>query len=108
MSIFNSIIYQVGDGRARITLNRPVKLNALTRELQAELNEALWEADNDQDVHCVILRGAGRAFSAGYDLTGGGAKVPVSRIQDGANHYRGGRSIDDDAWQLERAQPPLM
>jgi enoyl-CoA hydratase len=104
MAEFNTIIYEVDDGRARITLNRPDKLNALTLELQAELNEALWEADNNQDVHCVIIRGAGRAFSAGYDLTGGGQRVPVSRVEGGGNHYRGGRSIDDDAWHLERAQ----
>jgi enoyl-CoA hydratase len=104
MSTFETILYEVGDGRARITLNRPDKLNALSLELQAELNEALWEADNNQDVHCVIIRGAGRAFSAGYDLTGGGARVPVSRLENSSNHYRGGRSIDDDAWQLERAQ----
>ncbi len=104
MSTFNTILYEVADGRARITLNRPDKLNALSLELQAELSEALWEADNHRDVHCVIIRGAGRAFSAGYDLAGGGARVPVSRVQDEANSYRGGRSIDDDAWQLERAQ----
>lgn len=105
MSNFNAIIYEVADGRARITLNRPDKLNALSLELQAELNEALWEADNNQDVHCVIIRGAGRAFSAGYDLAGGGNRVPVSRIENrGGNNYRGSRSMDDDAWQLERAQ----
>jgi enoyl-CoA hydratase len=104
MSAFTSILYEVADGRARITLNRPEKLNAMTLELQAELNEALWEADNNRDVHCVILRGAGRAFSAGYDLSGGGNPVPVSRIQEGGNNYRGGRSVDDDAWHLERAQ----
>lgn len=105
MTAFNSILYEVADGRARITLNRPDKLNALSLELQAELSEALWEADNNQDVHCVIIRGAGRAFSAGYDLAGGGGRVPVSRVEDrGGNNYRGGRSIDDDAWQLERAQ----
>lgn len=104
MAEFENIIYQVADGRARITLNRPDKLNALSLELQAELCEALWEADNDRAVHCVILKGAGRAFSAGYDLTGGGGNVPVSRVQDPDRAYRGGRSIDDDAWQLERAQ----
>ena len=65
MSGFDSIIYEVERGRARIILNRPKKLNALTLKLQKELNEALWEADNDRDVHCVILKGAGRAFSAG-------------------------------------------
>ena len=104
MADFQNIIYEVADGRARITLNRPDKLNALTLELQAELAEALWEADNDRAVHCVILRGAGRAFSAGYDLSGSGSNVPVSRVQDDGRSYRGSRSIDDDAWQLERAQ----
>ncbi len=104
MSGFENILYEVEDGRARITLNRPDKLNALSLELQAELNEALWEADNDRAVHCVIVKGAGRAFSAGYDLAGGGGHVPVSRVQSQDNSYRGGRSIDDDAWQLERAQ----
>ena len=105
MTDFTSIEYIVERGRARITLNRPEKLNALSLALQAELNEALWEADNDTKVHCVIIRGAGRSFSAGYDLTGGGAAIPVSRIQDESRTtYRGRRSVDDDAWQLERAQ----
>ena len=74
MSEFESIIYEVDDGRARITLNRPEKLNALSLKLQSELNEALWEADNDNAVHCAIIRGAGRAFSAGYDLSGADGK----------------------------------
>jgi len=101
---FESIIYEKANGRARITLSRPHKLNAITLKMLVELNEALWEADNDRDVHCVILKGAGRAFSAGYDLNGEDGDVPVSRIQSEDNRYRGGRSIDDDAWQLERAQ----
>ena len=66
MSDFNNIVYEVENGRARITLNRPEKLNALSFDLLYELHEAMWEADDNQDVHCVILRGAGRAFSAGY------------------------------------------
>lgn len=104
MNEFNCILYATENGRARITLNRPDKLNALSLELQAELSEALWEADNDRDVHCVIVKGAGRAFSAGYDLAGGNDRVPVSRVQSDDKRYRGARSIDDDAWQLERAQ----
>ena len=105
MAGFESITYEKERGRARITLNRPDKLNALTLSLLTELNEALWEADNDRDVHCVIVKGAGRAFSAGYDLAGGGSRVPVSRIEDrDANRYRGGASLDDDAWQMERSQ----
>ncbi len=105
MGHFESIIYEKERGRARITLNRPDKLNALTLKLLTELSEAVWEADNDRDVHCLIVRGAGRAFSAGYDLAGGDGPVPVSRIEDGdANQYRGGASLDDDIWQMERSQ----
>ncbi len=93
------IIYEVERGRARITLNRPEKLNALSLPLQQELNRALWEADNDQRVHTVILRGAGRAFSAGYDLT---PRAPAARDSD--DHTREGRSFDDDAWRMEESQ----
>jgi enoyl-CoA hydratase len=107
MAEFECILYEVERGRARITLNRPAKLNALSLRLQAELCEALWEADNDTSVHSVILKGAGRAFCAGYDLaaTAEDNDVPVSRIQGQTQaKYRGGRSLDDDAWQLERHQ----
>ena len=104
MAEFDSIIYEKADGRVRLTLNRPEKLNAITLRMMEQLNEALWEADNDRDVHCVIVKGAGRAFCSGYDLRGDDSVVPVSRIQSDENRYRGGRSIDDDAWQLERAQ----
>jgi enoyl-CoA hydratase len=105
MSGFESIIYEKARGRARITLNRPDKLNALSLKLLTELSEAVWEADNDREVHCIIVKGAGRAFSAGYDLAGGDGHVPVSRIEDrAANSYRGGASQDDDIWQMERSQ----
>ena len=104
MSGFENIVYEVERGRARITLNRPGKLNAISLPLQTELDEALWEADNDRAVHCVILKGAGRAFSTGYDLTGAGYSSQVSRVHSSDNAYRGNRSIDDDAWQLERQQ----
>jgi enoyl-CoA hydratase len=103
MADYNTILYEVEKGRARITLNRPEKLNALSFELQTELNQALWDADNDTEVHAVILRGAGRAFSAGYDLTplaGGRA----GRDETYTKVYRGGSTFDDDAWQLERGQ----
>ncbi len=52
----------------RLTLNRPKALNALNGELMDALEEALDEAANDGGVRVLILRGAGRAFCAGYDL----------------------------------------
>ena len=101
---YTAIRYEVENGRARITLNRPEKLNALSMELQTELNTALWDADNDTNVHCVILRGAGRAFSAGYDLTPLASRAAGSETDSYTAVYRGGRTFDDDAWQMEKSQ----
>jgi len=98
---YENIRYEVENGRARITLNRPEKRNALSIELVEELREALWEADDDKSVHCVILKGEGSSFCAGYDLT---ANKPVE--DDGIDRRRG-RGIDDDAWNIERFQRGL-
>ncbi len=61
----------IGDGVMTITLSRPEKLNAFTSVMHAELREALSTAETDEAVRCVVLTGAGRAFSAGQDLTEG-------------------------------------
>ncbi len=53
---------------ARITLNRPDRLNAFTNELQSELVQSLQDADQDENVRAVIITGAGRAFCAGEDV----------------------------------------
>jgi enoyl-CoA hydratase len=52
----------------RLTMNRPAALNALNAELTDALSAAIQRAGSDDDVSVVILRGAGRAFCAGYDL----------------------------------------
>ncbi len=57
----------------RLTMNRPEKRNALNHALRGGLLEALREADADPDVRVSIVRGAGKGFSAGYDLGGGNA-----------------------------------
>ncbi len=94
---YEYILYEALDGRARITLNRPEKRNALADQLLDELEHACWQADEDTRVHCVILRGAGKAFCAGYDLAGAGR-----RKHDDDVPRRTGRTIDDDIWGLER------
>ena len=58
-------------GVRRITMNRPEKRNALFHPLRGEILEALREADQDDSVRVSIVRGAGKCFSAGYDLGGG-------------------------------------
>lgn len=56
------------DGIERLTLNRPRAMNALSRELRAEIVRAFEELSRDEEVGAVILTGAGRAFCAGLDL----------------------------------------
>jgi enoyl-CoA hydratase len=56
----------------RITLNRPEKRNALNDRLRGEIIAALQAGDTDPDVRVTIVRGAGKCFSAGYDLSGTG------------------------------------
>ena len=66
---YQFIEYEAFGGIGRVTLNRPEKLNALSPQLQSELIECLTYADEDPDIRVITLRGAGRAFCAGYDIT---------------------------------------
>ena len=66
---YQFIKYEASDGVGRVLLDRPEKLNALSRELQDELVDCLERADDDPDVRVMTLRGSGRAFCAGYDIT---------------------------------------
>src|SRR5689334_5780596 len=59
----------VADGVAQITLNRPRKLNAVTPDMAASLDQLCRDADRDESVRAVLLTGAGeRAFCSGSDL----------------------------------------
>jgi enoyl-CoA hydratase len=66
------------DGVARVTLNRPQVLNAINRDLLADLDAVLREVEADPEVRAVVLTGAGRAFSAGFDLKAEAAEDPLS------------------------------
>ena len=66
-----TLCYEVADGIATITLHRPDKLNAFTARMREELIAAFDETDADDAVRAVIVTGAGRAFCAGADLSGG-------------------------------------
>ena len=58
------------DGRiGRITLNRPEKLNAIDDDVPGLLQDAVHEAENDTDIHVIILSGKGKGFCGGYDLS---------------------------------------
>src|SRR5215207_6240106 len=79
---YESILYQDADGIARITLNRPDRLNSFTSSMHAELRDALAKIAADKSARVLLLTGAGRGFCAGQDLSdravaAGGAAVDL-------------------------------
>ncbi|MFC1533428.1 enoyl-CoA hydratase/isomerase family protein, partial [Thermodesulfobacteriota bacterium] len=69
---YENILYEKSNYIARITLNCPEKLNALAPALSDEMDKAIVEASEDDEVKVIIFKGAGRALSAGADLTKAG------------------------------------
>jgi enoyl-CoA hydratase/carnithine racemase len=69
MAGFETIVYEKQDGVAWVTLSRPEVLNAYNMRMRDELYEALSAVRDDGEVRTLVLRGAGRAFCAGADLT---------------------------------------
>jgi 2-(1,2-epoxy-1,2-dihydrophenyl)acetyl-CoA isomerase len=65
---YQSIIYTVDDGLARLTFNRPDKLNSFTVAMHLEVQHALDAAAADPQVRALVVTGAGRGFCAGQDL----------------------------------------
>jgi enoyl-CoA hydratase/carnithine racemase len=69
---FETILYNVEPPVATVTLNRPQKLNAINNKMLRELDAVLDDAELRDDIRFVLIRGAGRAFSVGQDLSGEG------------------------------------
>jgi enoyl-CoA hydratase/carnithine racemase len=63
------VLYATADHIATITLNRPERMNTISRDMLNQLTERLLQADADKDVRVIVLTGTGRAFCAGLDLT---------------------------------------
>ncbi|MFW2830972.1 crotonase/enoyl-CoA hydratase family protein [Sphingomonas sp. ID0503] len=95
----SQVLSEIRDGIAWITLNRPEKRNALSEPMQERLNTLLWEADEDNRVHAVVLRAAGPDFCSGYDLQKYDQPVPGQ-----VDNRRGRAKFDDDSWHQEKAQ----
>ena len=66
--MFKTLLYEVRDGVATITLNRPEVYNACNNELTFELQDAIKEAAKDNLVRVVVFTGSGKAFCSGQDL----------------------------------------
>jgi enoyl-CoA hydratase/carnithine racemase len=65
---YQQIIYSLDGATAVITLNRPERMNALTKVLEAELRDAIEQAGRDSEIRAIVLTGAGKGFCAGMDM----------------------------------------
>jgi enoyl-CoA hydratase/carnithine racemase len=70
MPTYDTILYEKQRQGVLITWNRPETLNAISRQLEHELSDALAEAEDDPEVRAIVMTGMGRAFSSGYDIGG--------------------------------------
>jgi enoyl-CoA hydratase len=65
---YKFIIYEVSDGLARVTINRPEVMNAISRDVFDEMSDAFSQAADDDEVRVIIVAGAGDNFCSGHDL----------------------------------------
>ncbi|MFI0451433.1 crotonase/enoyl-CoA hydratase family protein [Actinomadura sp. 6N118] len=105
-----TVIYEVRDRKAYLTLNRPERLNAINHRLARELPLAVERANEDPNVHVIVLQGAGRAFCSGYDLkeyaeAGVDTQGPV---WDPIKDYRMMKRNTDDYFSLWRSLKPTI
>jgi enoyl-CoA hydratase len=85
---YEQLLYDVSDGVATVTLNRPEQRNALSAELLAELVDAILRVRDDEEVRAVVLTGAGdKVFCAGADLGGFAADVPLVQKHYGSDLF---------------------
>jgi enoyl-CoA hydratase len=81
---YETLLYDTAESLATITLNRPERLNTIVPPMPEELEAAVQRAITDPDVKVIILRGAGRAFCAGFDFGGGFHHWDDALTTDGA------------------------
>ena len=73
----NTVLFEVRDRVAYLTLNRPEKLNAINNEMIGDLFDTFDEVKTNPDIWAAVITGAGRAFSTGHDLVMGNEPAPV-------------------------------
>ncbi|GJM42469.1 MAG: 2-(1,2-epoxy-1,2-dihydrophenyl)acetyl-CoA isomerase [Ardenticatenaceae bacterium] len=83
---FETILVDVQNGVATITLNRPKKLNAFNDQMIGETTAVFKQASRDKEIRCVVLTGNGRAFSSGQDLSDVTARGDAFSIGDHLRH----------------------
>src|SRR5215469_4321754 len=112
---YETLLYEVANRVATITLNRPERFNAIEGRMPREIRAAVEEADRDPDVHVIVVKGAGKGFCGGYDLKrfaersdgpqhGGGQSMPWDPTVDFAGMWRN----TQDFMALWRSRKPTI
>jgi len=110
---YTALKYSVSGRIARITLNRPARLNAIDDKMPREIRRAIEAANADERVHVIVLAGAGKAFCAGYDLKKYAEGDPKNRWSqampwDPMKDYRGMKANTDDFFSIWRSYKPVI
>jgi enoyl-CoA hydratase len=109
---FATLRYETRDRKAYLTLNRPERLNAIDDTMPGEIRRAVERANDDPEVHVIILGGMGRSFSAGYDLKvfaeAGESHWQQGPVWDPIRDYRDMKRNTDDMFTLWRSLKPTI
>ena len=110
---FQTLSYETAGRIARITLNRPERLNAIDERMPGEIRAAVEKANADDGIHVIVLAGAGRGFCSGYDLkafaeTKGENPGVQSMPWDPMVDYRFMKQCTDDFFSLWRSYKPVI
>ena len=107
---YKFIKYEAADGVAAITLNRPEKLNAMNRPMRDEICAAADAAEADENVSVILIRGEGRAFCSGYDVSPDPAETGWVLDEDGYKMHKRYQETYSAHWveHLWRNQKPVV
>src|SRR4051812_29189193 len=107
---FTSLRYETRDRKAYITLARPERLNAIDGAMPREIHAAVDLANEDPEVHVIVLAGEGRSFCAGYDLKdyAEGGVGTQRTVWDPIKDYRFMKGNTDDFTSLFRSLKPTV
>ena len=92
---YETILYEKSAPIATVTLNRPDKLNALSLDLQHEIREVLADAGDDDDIRVIVLKAAGRAFSAGFDISSNEGRLDAVKMR---RQFLRGKGFSASTW----------
>ncbi|MDA0365516.1 MAG: enoyl-CoA hydratase-related protein [Chloroflexi bacterium] len=109
MTAYENVLVEIDGPVATIMLNRPERLNAISQGLRDDLEGALRELNPGDDVRVIRIKGAGRAFCAGYDLTPGQRRATDAAAEelDYLGPAQAGGGSGRQAWELGESRIAL-